>query len=335
MSADLPRADDVWRNGWGFGRTCVLAAAVEVNLFAGFADGPADAAELARRTRCSARGVTAMADALVGMGLLVRDDAGRYDVTEVTRTYLGPNPAVDLGPQVIHSKNLIGRWLELADVVRSGRPAPRDPVQAADKSFFQALVRQLFNGNYAAARVLASTLAGREGFRPRAVLDIGAGAATWSLPFAQADAACRVTALDYPAVLPVTQEYAQRFGVADRYEYLPGAAESADLGADRFDLILIGHVYHSMGADASADLARRCSRALRKGGLLAVAEFVADEDRRGPVIPLLFACNMLLGSETGSSFSALTIDGWARDAGLKVIEPVDIPTGSPIRLARK
>jgi len=290
MSDPLPDAMAIWQDAWGFARTAVLAAAVEVKLFAALGEGPVDAGELARRTGCAPRGIEALAGALVGMGLLVRDAQGRFDATGAARTFLGPDPKIDLGPHILHRKALAERWWKLAD---------------------------------------------HEKFAPAAVLDVGAGAAPWSIPFAQAHPDCRVTVVDYPDVLSVTREYAERHGVGDRYEFVGGQAESADLGRDRFDLVVIGHLYHSVGPDGSADLARRSAAALRSGGLLAVAEFVIDDDRRGPLIPLLFACNMLLGTERGTSYTARQIDDWARAAGLVPIVPVRIPTGSAVRLARK
>lgn len=341
MSTIEPRADLVWQNSWGFARTAVLASAVELELFAAFASGPANAAELAQRTKASVRGIEALAGALVGLGLLSRDAVGRFDVTEVARTYLGPNPRIDLGPQILHSRNLAARWSRLTDAVRSGQPLP--PPEATGSAggagvgpvHFQMLVRQLFNANFAAGMILCRTLADRDDFHPAAVLDIGAGAAPWSIPFAQAQPDCRVTVLDYPEVLPVTREYAAKFGLADRFEFRGGQAETADLGRSQFAFVFLGHLYHSMGPAASADLARRAAAALRPGGLLGVAEFVVDDDRLGPAIPLLFACNMLIGTAAGTTYTARQIDDWARSAGLSPIVPVDIPTGSPIRLARK
>ncbi len=333
--SDLPRADLIWQNSWSFARTCALAAAVEVDLFAAFADGPADAAELARRTGTSERGIAALAGALAGMDLLDRDEAGRFSPTRIARAWLGPDAACDLGPMILHSKNLAGRWLRLGEAVRSGEPLPRPQGAGDGNSFFNELVRQLFNSNFAAAEVLADTLAERENFHPAAVLDVGAGAAPWSIPFARRNDDCRVTVIDYPEVLGTTREYAERFGVADRYELRGADAESADPGVEQFDLVLVGHVYHSMGPAASADFAVRAARSLRSGGLLAVAEFVVDNDRQGPAIPLLFACNMLLATERGTTFTADEIDGFARDAGLTPIDPIEVPTGSPIRLARK
>ncbi|MDD4890369.1 MAG: class I SAM-dependent methyltransferase [Phycisphaerae bacterium] len=333
MSTTSVRADLVWENAWGFARTAVLAAAVELDLFAAFADGPADAAALAARVKASARGIDALAGALVGMGLLSRDALGQFDVTELARTYLGPSPRINLAPQILHTKNLAVRWWKLAEAVRTGQPLAGEP--GAPRVSFEVLVRQLFNGNFAAGMILCRSLAERDKFQPAAVLDVGAGAAPWSIPFAQANPACRVTVIDYPQVLPVTREYAARFSVADRFSYRGEPAETADLGREQFDFIFAGHLYHSMGPEASADLARRAAAALKPGGLLGVAEFVVNDDRTGPAIPLLFACNMLLGTAAGTTYTGRQIDDWARAAGLLPIAPIEIPTGPAIRLARK
>jgi 2-polyprenyl-3-methyl-5-hydroxy-6-metoxy-1,4-benzoquinol methylase len=78
------------------------------------------------------------------------------------------------------------------------------------------------------------------------ILDIGAGAAAWSIPFAKALKRARVTVVDYPAVTQVTREYAERWGVADRYDYLEGDFREVDFGGG-FDLVILGHIIHSEG----------------------------------------------------------------------------------------
>jgi hypothetical protein len=44
---------------------------------------------------------------------------------------------------------------------------------------------------------------------------------------------------------------------------------------------------------------------------------------------------MLINTEAGTTFTAAQIDAFARDAGLTPLAPVEIPTGSPIRIARR
>ena len=48
------------------------------------------------------------------------------------------------------------------------------------------------------------------------VLDIGAGSRVYSIPFALRSPKVRITAVDLPEVLEVTQRIAERYGIGDR-----------------------------------------------------------------------------------------------------------------------
>ena len=60
------------------------------------------------------------------------------------------------------------------------------------------------------------------------VLDIAAGHGLFGIAFARQYPNVEVTALDWPGVLAVAQENAQKAGVADRYHLLPGNAFDMD-----------------------------------------------------------------------------------------------------------
>ena len=61
---------------------------------------------------------------------------------------------------------------------------------------------------------------------------------------------------------PVTREFAEKFGVADRYEYLEGDLREIDFGRDRFDLVILGHIVHSEGETHGKNLLRKSYAAL-------------------------------------------------------------------------
>ena len=62
------------------------------------------------------------------------------------------------------------------------------------------------------------------------MLDVGAGSGAWSLAVLERDPSARALAMDWPHVLEVTQQFAERFGFADRYAYLPGNLREGDFG---------------------------------------------------------------------------------------------------------
>ena len=74
----------------------------------------------------------------------------------------------------------------------------------------------------------------------------------------------------------------------------------ADFG-DGHQVATLGQILHSEGVERSRALLRRTHAALAPGGTLAIAEFLVDADRRGPMSALIFAVNMLVNTEAGDT----------------------------------
>ena len=82
----------------------------------------------------------------------------------------------------------------------------------------------------------------------------------------------------------------------------------ADFG-NSHQVATLGHILHSEGIERSRALLRRTHAALAPGGTIAIAEFLVDADRRGPLNGLIFAVNMLVNTESGNTYSFDEIAG--------------------------
>jgi hypothetical protein len=80
---------------------------------------------------------------------------------------------------------------------------------------------------------------------------------------------------------------------------------------------------------------RKTFAALKSGGTIAIAEFLVNADRTGPVGSLLFAANMLVNSDEGDTFSFEEISAWLKEAGFTDARLLDAPGPSPLVLATK
>jgi hypothetical protein len=78
-------------------------------------------------------------------------------------------------------------WSELAQAVRTGAPVITDEPGARGE-FFSMLVRCIFPPGYATATEAVNSLDRATRARIRKILDIGGGAAAWSIPFVEARA---------------------------------------------------------------------------------------------------------------------------------------------------
>jgi len=115
---------------------------------------------------------------------------------------------------------------------------------------------------------------------------------------------------------------------------VPGDLLSADFGVSH-DVAVLGHILHSEGEARSRSLLSRTFAALAPGGTVAVAEFLVDADRKGPVSGLIFAVNMLVNTDQGNAYSFDAIALWLREAGFVDVRLLPAPAPSPLILATK
>ena len=69
--------------------------------------------------------------------------------------------------------------------------------------------------------------------------------------------------------------------------------------------------------------------------MIAIAEFLVNDERTAPPIGLLFAVNMLVNTENGGTYSTNEINGWLEEAGFREQRTLDAPGPAPLILATK
>lgn len=336
QSAGAPTPQRIMEMTWGFATPLMLEAAIKNRVFDVLEDGPKDIAALAQATGASQRGLRALCDGLVGFDFLRRDDNDRYALTPESATFLVSTKPTFQGFLLKHiSTQLIPNWMDLPERVRTGQPAARVNTEEDGATFFSAFVADLYPMSAPAANVLAEALNIPAATQPVRVLDIAAGSGVWSITLAKRSPQVQVTAVDWPGVLPITRQFAQRDGVADRFATIEGDILAVDLPANHFQVATLGHILHSEGEARSRRLLQRMFEALAPGGTIAIAEFVVDDDRRGPAGPLIFALNMLVNTEQGDAFTFAQMSSWLADCGFINTRQLPAPGPSPLILATK
>ena len=320
---------------WGFAPPLVIDAAVRCRVFDVLAKRKLTLGELAQTTGASSRGLAAIVGVLVGLGLLARDDAERYALTTESEAFLvGGRPGF-IGGSFRHAcVQLLPNWLHLADIVRGGKPASMDSVGAERAPYFAEFVEALFPMSYPSARALAGALDLARASGPVSVLDLGAGSGVWGIALAEASPHVTVRAVDWPDVLVVTRRVAERFGLGDRLTTVGGDLLEAEFGRGH-QVATLGQILHGLGVERSRALLRRAHAALARGGAIAIAEFLVDADRRGPMSALIFAVNMLVNTEAGGTYSFEEIAGWLTEAGFANPRQLPVPGPSPLILATR
>jgi ubiquinone/menaquinone biosynthesis C-methylase UbiE len=319
-----------------FAPQAVLFTALKLGVFEAVGDAARNADDLASVIGCSPRGVRMLLNCMSGMGLVEKQN-GRYGLTDLSRVYFLSSGRNYLGSLFICSDQLLKLWLKLPDAVETGGPMlPLLPKKERERLNLD-IVEALFHVHKASAwelpRVLEKSFSfGKE---KSTILDVAAGSAVWSLPFALYSEFAEVTAVDFPPVLEVAKKFTAEFGVRDRYSFIGGDIRKAEFGSERYDLALLGHICHSEGAEWSRRLIDKCFRALKKNGRLLIMDYIADEERKTELMPLLLALNALLGTAEGDTFTFSEYRQWLSSAGFGEIRAVDVGDRSPVILALK
>jgi ubiquinone/menaquinone biosynthesis C-methylase UbiE len=188
--------------------------------------------------------------------------------------------------------------------------------------------------SYPAAQKLAEHLKLSKAKDKIRVLDLAAGSGIWGIALAQKSPRVRVTAVDWAGMIPTTKRITQKFGVGDRFNYVEGDILEANFGSD-YDIATLGHILHSEGEKRSRELLKKTFPALKPGGVVAIAEWLVNNERTGPAPALMFAVQMLVNSEKGDTFSFNEIKSWLEDAAFKKVRKLDAPGPSPLILATK
>lgn len=320
---------------FGYAPPLIIEAAVTHGVFDALDGWELNAEELAARTNASLRGIRMVANALVGLELLSKDAEGRYANDAVASQYLVKGKPSYMGGFFHHtSSQLIPIWLGLNETVKTGKPPVAVNRQDDGKKFFAAFVEDLFQFNYQAAVALARHLDPADQGAGYSVLDLGAGSGVWSAAVLQQAAKAHATAVDWPEVLEVTRRVTGRLGLEDRYTYSAGDLLEADFGSGHQAAVL-GHILHSEGETRSHDLLKKIYTSLAPGGVLAIAEWLPNPERTGPLPALIFAVNMLVNTEQGDTYSFEEISAWLTEAGFKDVRKLEVPSLFPLILATK
>ncbi len=313
----------------------IISAGVTNKVFDSLEDGAKTSEQVAEETGASAHALRILMNALVGLDLLKKNRQGKYSLTPESAAFLLSNkPGTHAGFFGTIAPQLISRWLQLSDIVREGRPAVAVNQETEGTEFFSQLVENIIPMSYPPAQKLGDHLKLSKGRNEIRVLDLAAGSGIWGIALAERSPRVRVTAVDWAGMIPTTKRITQKFGVGDRFNYVEGDILDANFGSG-YDIATLGHILHSEGEERSRKLLKKTFRALKPGGVIAIAEWLVNDERTEPAHSLMFAVQMLVNTERGDTFSFNEIKSWLAEAGFKKVRKLEAPGPSPLILATK
>lgn len=296
-------------------QTAALKAAIELDLFTAIDEGNHSAQEIAKHLIASERGVRILSDYLTILGFLRKDD-GRYKLSEDAALFLSRHSPSYMGTIVefLTNEQHFENLARLPEAVRRGGAAnERGSNFEPNDALWVSFARSMAPLTVPAALYIAQLLETQEE-RPMRVLDIAAGHGMYGITLARQNANAEITAVDWPAVLEVAKENAEKAGVSARYTARPGSAFEAELGAD-YDVVLLTNIFHHFDKETCVELMRRAHHALKPSGKAVTLEFVPNEDRVSPPTEAAFSLLMLAGTDAGDAYTFSEYEEMFRKAG--------------------
>jgi ubiquinone/menaquinone biosynthesis C-methylase UbiE len=306
-------------------RTAALKAAIELGVFTAIAEGADTAQAIAQKCDASERGIRILCDYLTIIGFLTKQE-GRYGLTPDSAIFLNQRSPAYVGGSIefLLSPMVTGGFDDLASAVRKGGTviseggtvAPEHPVWV---KFARAMAPLAALSAEQLARLIE-----QQAGKSQKVLDIAAGHGLFGIALAQLNPDAQIVAQDWPNVLEVAKENAQKAGVIERYSTIAGSAFEVDFGSG-YDIILLTNFLHHFDAQTCETLLRKVHAALADGGKAVTLEFVPKEDRVSPPIDASFSMMMLGSTPSGDAYTFAEFETMFRNAGFKKSELHTLP----------
>lgn len=301
-----------------FARSCILLAAIELDLFTWLARGVSTVHELAERAGAASAALAKLLGALCAMNFLQQTEQEEYRLTPVAEHFLVRDRATYLGDVVLQIRQEWDAWIHLTEVVRSGHSFRRINEEATGGAFFSQLDPLLFPIVYPLMKRVCARLGIGSARQSLQIADLGAGTAPAAIAALELDPTSQAVAIDFAEVLPTARSFAQQRGVEERLTLQHGDLEQIELPAERFDLIFASHIFRLLGADITRRLIAQSFQALQPGGQLVVVETYNDPNRKAALFPHIVTLNMMVNTQQGEALVSHHVQQWLTDAGFQV-----------------
>jgi predicted O-methyltransferase YrrM len=270
----------------GYMGSCVLLAALELNIFDALADTSITAQEIADTLGLDPKPTERLLVALTTLKLLDRTE-GVYMLSPETERYLVKTSPSYFGDyyrfEVKHC--LMPDFIRLDELIRKNRA-----IMADDWAEYMAdpeKARMFSLGQHSASLGGGRMLAAVFDFSPyKTMVDLAGGTGACSIAACRRNPKLTSIIFDFPNVVALAEEIISKEGLSDRITVQPG-----DLTTDDWpegDLMLISLCLSGFSEERQMEFLNKCFNKLPSGGAMVVHDFLMNNDYRGPVLSGLY-----------------------------------------------
>ena len=311
-----------------FQQSRILLTAIELDLFSAIDGHLVTSKDAAEKIGTDERATDRLMNALAAMGYLRKTKSKFYNTQHSADYLVKGKPGFMAG--LNHSANLWYNWTTLTGAVKKGTCVKENP-GGRDEQHWESFIAAMHNRANSQSKILNYML---DLSNIKTVLDVGGGSGAFSMGFIRANPNIIATVFDLPPVIPIAKRYVAEAGLADSFNYLQGDYHK-DSFVGKYDMVFLSAVVHINSFEENKALSKKCVDALNEGGQIIIQDFVMDDDRTKPSTGTIFSLNMLVGTESGDTYTEKEITSWLTDAGISKCERKDTGFGTTLIIGYK
>jgi 2-polyprenyl-3-methyl-5-hydroxy-6-metoxy-1,4-benzoquinol methylase len=311
---EIASAEQIRETANSFRESRILLTAFELKVFTILDKHMISSEEISKKINADNRATNRLLNALCGMGLLRKVKEKFYN-TDLSSKYLVEGKPDFMG-NLYHTNYLWNTWNYLTDSVKKGSSFAGDQNKKEKEDWVDSFIAAMHYRGVKQAKLLAMMI---DLSNTKKMLDIGGGSAAFSMELVKRNPSIKAAVLDLPHVIPLTKKYVEQEGLSDNFNFIEGNYLNSDFGSD-YDLILLSAIVHINSYEQNKLLITKCADALTENGMVIINDFIMNEDRTQPYHGAVFSLNMLVGTESGDTYTEDEITEWFNSAGFSKTE---------------
>lgn len=296
----------------------VLFSSLELDIFSHIQDNGTLPEVIAAAVNVVPRRLAFLIDTLVAMELLTWKD-GRYFVPKNLAPFLRRGPDY-LGDYLLVHKAENEHWLKMTNVINGsfegdafednflcGPMAPYylGSIERNNRPHADAMWKQL-------SQIVPNL---------RDVLDLGGGHGYFAESLLALNQSTTITIFDLPGAIDYCIEKQKLRPHFQRLNFSAGDARTIEY-CEKFDLVMCNDLLHYFSYDEKVEVVRRAFRALKSGGMLALAKIHLAASGNSPANATLFSMRMFMGTLGAYLETDQELESVLEECGLKDIQSV-------------
>ena len=324
------------RNFWN---SAILRAGLKLNVFALLESGESSSAglslpDLVHRIGANQRFLHAFLEACAALGLLEQQD-GTYRNSPAASSFLVKGKEQYVGDLILHITNHWEGWGRLDQLVKEGRTLLPFDAGFVDVPTYWTdyMLGQHNRATSGQGHELVQSVDLKDRTR---MLDLGGGAASYSIALCQANPALHSVVVDQKEPLALAKRLVDEQGLQNQITLLEGDFNAIDPGED-YDVVLISGVVLIKSEMECRGLFKLAYDVLKPGGLVIIQDFMRiDHSPQRNFMDTLMDIYVLISFDPGASDRfGDEVAGWLGDAGFQDMELKPLPTHLALVLGHK